>query len=222
MKVWKVACVACTLAVALAIGFGAAWQWRLAAPTVLRPDTSVSERPEQERVGLVTRIEELQRRLEQAEANELDESQLREALQRDLDAARIEAGTAPVQGPGMLMTITPKDPQARPVGDQELLMVVNELNAAGAETIAINGSRIVASSEIRLAGSHVNINGRPTAAPYVIEAIGPTQTLIAALQLYGGMVDQLTPYHEVTLESEEEMTLPARETAAEFNYATAG
>ena len=111
----------------------------------------------------------------------------------DSFTARIEAGTVPVQGPGMLMTITPKDPQARPVGDQELLMVVNELNAAGAEAIAINGSRIVASSEIRLAGSHVNINGRPTAAPYVIEAIGPTQTLIAALQLYGGMVDQLTP-----------------------------
>ena len=43
------------------------------------------------------------------------------------------------------------------IHDDDLLRVINELRAAGAEAIAINGERIVAMSEIRCAGPTLSV-----------------------------------------------------------------
>ena len=67
--------------------------------------------------------------------------------------------------------------------------MVNELRAAGAEAISLNGQRLIGSSEIRCVGPTVLVNERRLAAPFVISAIGNPQTLESSLKLRGGVIE---------------------------------
>lgn len=114
-------------------------------------------------------------------------------LKDELDNARIIAGLEDVEGPGI--TITLDDLKfGETVGfplitHDMLLLIVNELNAAGAEAISINDQRIISSTEIRLAGTHININTVEFAPPFTIKAIGDPKTLYGALMMREGVME---------------------------------
>jgi uncharacterized protein YlxW (UPF0749 family) len=55
--------------------------------------------------------------------------------------------------------------------------VVNEIWAAGAEAVAVNGQRLTALSAIRSAGDAVLVDFRPLTPPYEIEAVGDPKKL---------------------------------------------
>src|SRR5699024_2632690 len=80
------------------------------------------------------------------------------------------------------------------IHDSDLLSVINELRDAGAQALSLNGQRILATSEIRCAGSVVLINGQRVTAPFVIYAIGDPTTLHNALTMRGGVVDVLSQW----------------------------
>jgi len=125
--------------------------------------------------------------------------------QAQLDQARFLAGLTPVEGPGVVVTLNDsKKPQPKglPPGmtppslihDTDINQVISELRAAGAEAIAVNGQRLVATSAIRAAGPAILINNTPQAPPYTVQAIGDPQVLEAALNLRGGMASQLKSF----------------------------
>lgn len=64
------------------------------------------------------------------------------------------------------------------VHDLDVRMIINELNSAGAEAIAINGKRIVSTTEIICIGPVIRINGDVVAAPFIIKAIGDPEVLL--------------------------------------------
>ena len=93
---------------------------------------------------------------------------------------------------------------------EDILSILNELNVAGAEAIAINGQRIVSTSAVRCAGSVVNVNDVKIAAPFVITAIGDPDILEAALVFPGGVVDSLKPWGiEILIKKLETVEIPA-------------
>jgi uncharacterized protein YlxW (UPF0749 family) len=120
------------------------------------------------------------------------------------------AGLTPVAGPGIRITL--KDsPQAAAtangsaflpgiVHDFDILQVVNELRAAGAEAIAVNGIRITGYTPIRCVGPAILINGHPVPAPFVIEAIGDAKGLKSAVEMANGVVDNLRTQGGITVE----------------------
>ena len=91
-----------------------------------------------------------------------------------------QAGTVPLRGPGLIVSLAPSDreppsPQeagAYEIHDSDLQLVVNELWAAGAEAVAVNDSRLVATTPIRAAGGTIVVNFRPLSPPYRVAAIG--------------------------------------------------
>lgn len=91
-----------------------------------------------------------------------------------------QAGTVPLRGPGLIVSLSPSDreppsPQeagAYEIHDSDLQLVVNELWAAGAEAVAVNDSRLVATTPIRAAGATIVVNFRPLSPPYRVTAIG--------------------------------------------------
>lgn len=91
-----------------------------------------------------------------------------------------QAGTVPLQGPGLVVSLAPSDrppPSADDAGayqihDTDLQLVVNALWAAGAEAVSINESRLVATTPIRSAGDTIVVNFRPLSPPYKVSAIG--------------------------------------------------
>lgn len=108
------------------------------------------------------------------------------ANSRDRRAAEVarrlaeQAGTVPLKGRGIEVTLapskrTPPSPEeagAYQIHDSDLQLVVNALWAAGAEAVAINDSRLVATTPIRAAGATIIVNFRPLSPPFVVEAIG--------------------------------------------------
>ncbi len=58
------------------------------------------------------------------------------------------------------------------VRDLELQLVVNELWAAGAEAVSVNGQRLTATTTIRLAGEAILVDKRPVSSPYEVIGLG--------------------------------------------------
>jgi uncharacterized protein YlxW (UPF0749 family) len=64
------------------------------------------------------------------------------------------------------------------VHDSDMLHVINELRGAGAEAIAINGTRIMATSRISCGGPTINVGkSERFTPPFVIHAIGDPDAL---------------------------------------------
>lgn len=117
-------------------------------------------------------------------------------IERQLRAARILAGTVPVVGPGVQVTISDgkmdKVAMAQFIThDWDLRSVVNELFAAGADAVAINQARVTATTGIFCVGPVVRVGAMHLGPPFVIRAIGPSGVLRAALNLPGGPLDLL-------------------------------
>ena len=110
------------------------------------------------------------------------------AAQERLDALRVLAGTARAHGPGIRMTIT--DPGAK-VEATLLLDAIEELRDAGAEAIQVGNVRVVASSWFGQVGSVVQIDGKDVAEPYTIVAIGDPQTMASAMEIPGGLSENV-------------------------------
>lgn len=101
----------------------------------------------------------------------------------------ILSGRAPATGPGV--TITLEDPQEA-VGARAMLNAVEELRDAGAEAIQVNGvARVVAQTYFADTEAGLVIDGRTVVPPYVVVAIGDSDTLAQAVRFRGGLTDEV-------------------------------
>lgn len=95
-------------------------------------------------------------------------------------ALALQAGTVALRGRGLEVKLsdssrrstTEEDADAFRIHDTDLQLVVNALYAAGAEAVAVNGNRLVATTPIRRAGDTIVVNFRPLTPPYRVSAIG--------------------------------------------------
>jgi uncharacterized protein YlxW (UPF0749 family) len=98
------------------------------------------------------------------------------------------AGTVPLHGRGLVVRLAPSEREppspdeagAYEIHDTDVQLVVNALFGSGAEAVAINGSRLVATTPIRAAGDTVIVNFRPLSPPYRIVAIGAARRTFLA------------------------------------------
>lgn len=150
------------------------------------------------------------------------------AVETQLEQARMAAGLEDVEGPGVIVTLDDskrapekgQDPNVFLLHDDDLLKVVNELRDAGAEAISINGQRLVATSEIRCAGSTVSINNTRTAPPVELRAIGDPAVLEAALRLRGGIAETLLFWGiQVDIKQQKLVVVPAYKGSLQPQYA---
>ncbi len=156
------------------------------------------------------------------------ESAMWMALDDELRKLRIMAGVEEVTGPGVLVVMEDstrpstwsEDPNAYLIHDDDVLKVVNELRASGAEAISINGQRLTSLSEIRCTGPTISINGTRVAPPLTILAIGDPHTLETGLRMRGGVADQLGLWGiEVRIKREDVLVIPAFAGALTWQYA---
>lgn len=151
-----------------------------------------------EKEVLLEQISALEERIKEIESSESKENVLIKTLNEELERYKMFAGLSDVEGQGIVITIDnpPVDMNyaydTNFVYDYHLLLsLVNELNAAGAEAISINDQRITGRSEIRAAGNSININLIPQQAPFVVKAIGSSDTLDGAVSHRFGIVSQI-------------------------------
>ena len=154
------------------------------------------QRLTEEKESLENQIKEFQQRIKEYEDAAQDVDKITDTMYKELERIRILAGLSDVEGPGIVVTVDMKTQTIdeftgtiNTITDEDLLRIVNELNAAGAEAISINEERIVSTTEIRNAGRFININTNSYSTPFIIKAIGDPNNLESALMLIGGVVD---------------------------------
>ena len=198
---------AVSIAGALAvIGFVGYAQWN-GSPERAQFATSV----QQVLADQVSKLEEeqadLRGQLAVAEAQVLDfqtasttSSSALAEVNRRLEEARLAVGLAAVEGPGVVIEISDskrvipdgENPANYIVLVDDLRDIVVALWASGAEAIAINGERLVATSSIYGVGASVLVNTAFLSPPFRIEAIGSSGILerFADSPAYRGRVAQ--------------------------------
>lgn len=179
--------------------------------------------------GLTQRSERLESQVRELEQTRRDLVSGADTRQTAIDQARARArqlavltGTAPATGPGIALTIT--DPSAE-MPASVLLSTVQELRDAGAEAIQITGGndaavRVVAGTYFLDTSQGVDVHGVRLEPPYTLTAIGDPPTLDTALNIPGGVVEEVTnDGGRATIRQEDELTVDVLHEPEEPQYA---
>lgn len=158
---------------------------------------------------LVRLLDEITQRNDQLESEQaqlvLDRDDLasgvdaRAVAERNALTQAILAGTIPVQGPGVVVTVREV---GKGVPASSWVNLVEELRNAGAEAIEVDGVRVGVSSAFVDTDDGVALDGVVLTSPVVVQAIGDPQTLEVALGIPGGALATLRSQDEATTDLE--------------------
>lgn len=167
------------------------------------------------RLALERKVGEMQRRHAEYERATVEGQTVTAAMSKELEGLRALAGLKPMRGPGVMVRL--EDAKINPPGSnpvvvtyQDLVSVLNELWAAGAEAVAVNGQRVTAATGFGQVGGTVVVNLQRLTGPFVIVALGDAATLEGALNIRGGLVDGLRALGlAITISRHADLTVPA-------------
>ena len=213
---WSIACVCMVLGFMLAVQFRTTQDMKASVPYQRVED--VSERllaTEKERDALKEEVQ----RLQSGQGNPAD------AQQEEL---RVLSGTTAMEGEGVIVRLDDStaaskagdNPNLYLIHDDDLLRVINELRAAGAEAISVNGQRLIGTSEIRCAGPTLSVNNVRSAPPFEIRAIGDKGTLENSLKMRGGVAESLKVWGiKLEVETSDAVYVPPYKGSFKHTYA---
>ncbi|MGX1264730.1 uncharacterized protein YlxW (UPF0749 family) [Rossellomorea marisflavi] len=143
------------------------------------------------------------------------EKQIYFNLAEDAERYRMYLGKTKVKGPGLKVTLSDADynPDEENINnyivhEHHVFKVINELYISGASAVAINGQRLKHNSYVLCNGPVIQVDGVDYPAPFEITAIGDADVLNSALNINGGVKDQLLNENiVVSMEKEKEITL---------------
>jgi len=192
-----------------------------ALPTRRLEDLSVLLRRQQEADRtLRDELADLRTRLDNYRAAEAGGESLTGQMRHEVAELWAVVGREPVRGPALVVTLSAAPRRAVLPQAQDVSAVVNELWAAGAEAMAVNGVRVRAVEGFGDGAGGVRLGTRVLHDPFRIVAIGDPATLEGVLLEQGGIVDGLEGVGlNVTLAQSAGVTLPASQVSLRFHYA---
>ena len=142
------------------------------------------------------------------------------AIRQQLNALFQINGVVAAKGPGIEITFSGKTPLLY----LDMVDIINELWASGAEGISINGERVTCSTPFYFTetdtGIYLTVNGNIVHYPLVIKAIGNSNMLEKGLTFPGGIVDNLSTLYNIKpdIKKVAELELPARKASSKFDF----
>lgn len=202
--------------VCLSLGLILAWQYKSINDTKsvtglenLREDQLKDEliQLQDDYADLLERFTELKNENETIKEQGMNEVDIRDRLDKELLEAKTFAGMSDVKGAGLLINM--KEGSTFSIQDEDILQLLNELRAADAQAISINGERIVAMTEIRSVSSlYLMINGNRYTSPYLIKVIGDPQKMENSLNMIGGVIDDFKGLNfQISIEKAEDIVI---------------
>ena len=189
---------------------------------------SVQVRTAQENVKTSTQYQRIEKLSDMLLRTEQERDELKAEIVRLKEDGNLR--TTAVKGPGVVVSIEDSkkiisnsdNTNLYIIHDEDILKVINELRAAGAEAISLNDQRLISTSEIRCAGPTISVNNTRVAAPFVIKAIGNAKSMEDAIKMRGGVAETLSVWGiQVDIKKDNNIVIPAYKGATEFKYVTA-
>lgn len=149
-------------------------------------------------------------------------------MNREVSQLRSLAGFTALEGPGVVVEMrdTPRpiqpgeDPNKTILHYTDIHGVINDLWAAGAEAIAVNGERIISRTGINCVGTTILCNTKRMAPPYTVVAIGDPTRLLAHLERPDGPAEILRAFgFPLRLTAADRVTVPAYRGITQFSIA---
>ncbi|GES31590.1 DUF881 domain-containing protein [Streptomyces angustmyceticus] len=152
-------------------------------------------------------------------------------------ALETNAGTKPLKGQGLTVTLTdappnatakiPGVPQPQPndlvIHQQDLQAVVNALWHGGAKGIKVMDQRLISTSAVRCVGNTLILQGRVYSPPYKVTAVGDREALTNALTASPAIQNYLQYVNAYGLgwkvDQHEAVTLPGYSGTVDLHYA---
>lgn len=185
-----------------------------------------NEQLKKEKEELQKKIEELSKKAEEYENAAVSNTES-EKIAEELKKTRLRAGLTDVEGPGLVVYINPKTsiyntkPQAYSVRDIDLLNLVNELFAAGAEAVSINDIRLTGNGGIRTAATtniYVNNERISAQSQIVVKAIGNKSVLESTMRFAGVITDELNTNCDVIYEGKDSLVINKSNSVVEYEH----
>jgi uncharacterized protein YlxW (UPF0749 family) len=133
-----------------------------------------------------------------------------EQARQQTQVLSVLAGTVPVRGPGITITIKQSSGQV-PVG--AFVDMVEVLRSAGAEAMQINHQvRVIAQTAFEDAAGGLVVDGQVLEAPFTVDVIGPPDNLVGALRFPDGPQDEFAQDDNAELTFEEVDTVEVETT----------
>lgn len=132
---------------------------------------------------------------------------IEELMNEELDYLKVISGYSSIVGSGVVITIKDSErelssgetPNDLLVHDIDILRILNDLKKAGAKGIAINGERVLPTSEIKCSGATITVNKTTYGQPFIIKAIGDTESYASLLRSVYGIYINIEENEEITL-----------------------
>lgn len=174
-------------------------------------------------------IEDREKELETLEYIAQGDESIINVLREDRKKNMITSGYTKLEGPGISIKMY-DNPDSEVIGfdinddiihDIDMLNILNDLRVAGAEAISINGQRVMSTSEIKCHGPILRINDKSVGTPFIIEAIGDPQLLMASVNAPNTYGDLLKNVYFIGFEPkvEDKVIISAYNGYFTFNYA---
>lgn len=150
------------------------------------------KRLQTKRAELDRELSGLEREQQNLQASASSGATLTSDLRQDYQRQQVALGLAPVEGPGLTITINPDSP----IVYLDLVDIINELWASQAEAIAVNNQRITPWTSIfwNKKDLSITVGGEELTFPCTIKVVGNPDKLEAGLRLLGGVMDDLAVY----------------------------
>jgi uncharacterized protein YlxW (UPF0749 family) len=157
-----------------------------------------------------------------------DGENIRSIISAEIVESKVSAGLVPMVGPGVVITLgdsmMPRDWDADYyyIHDWYIRDLVNLLWIGGADVISINDQRVITTTEVFCGGTTIFINKKLIPPPYIIRAIGDSNTLTNSLKM-GTIVPILEDMKKTfaitfTIEQEDMITVPGYTEDIVFKY----
>lgn len=175
---------------------------------------------------LKVKYDENQKIVDEYKTNSANNDELIKSMNNTINDLSVRAGSTDLKGEGIIITLSDGDKASLTtsntlVHDSDILTVVNELQAAGAEAISVNNQRIISTSSIRCVGPVIQVNYQKVASPFTIRAIGNSQYLESAMNIKNGIVDTLKEYGiNITVTRQDEVEILKYDGTFDAKYST--
>lgn len=146
---------------------------------------------------VLDKTEETENKIEEYTTEIENNNDLTELLTSEVEEAKNYAGYTDVEGKGIIITL--EDTDDSQIVASDLITLVNELKAAGAEAISVNGERVVASTDfVDINYQYIFMNTNSVSngvlrisSPYVVKAIGDQKYLESSITIKYGYLDSM-------------------------------
>lgn len=147
------------------------------------------------------------------------QDELKRSLQNELKELKILSGEYDIKGEGIVIMIDDsqnedyKNTNLGIIHDIDIMIILNELKAAGVDAISINDVRVMGDSEIKCMGPTVKVDGHSKATPFIIKAVGDMEMIYNIMSDNNSYINLLetTYYMDVKVEKNKNIIIPKRD-----------